>query len=265
MGMDFRGQVWTRVWKMTFLVWNRVSIGEPGGTPPPRIPRSTPLPLGLHTLAALSSLKKRWFAFIDVVLKGLWHGCPVQFLDNTSCAYLFAMELEELPVKDKITTSCQIPYVQYVSIAWFQTFQTTMNFENLLAYKFSKTTIAICFNLIQVCPSVSPFVFAVVFFLRLTDFEQLCLCVSLNLVAVPSVWILINFVTWLHWSPRCLCYLSSLLRSVNCELCFCFFRAYYKSLGIDLWCGELCGWFYTKGKCSSWPLNKSTEDASLQG
>ena len=110
--------------------------------------------------------------------------------------------------------------------------------------------------------TVPPFVFAVVFFLRLTDFEKLCLCVSLNLVAVPSVWMLINFVTRLHWSPRCLCHLSSLLRSVNYELFF--FRAYYKSLGIDLWCGELCGWFYTKGKCSSWPLNKSTEDASFQ-
>ena len=68
--------------------------------------------------------------------------------------------------------------------------------------------------------TVPPFVFAVVFFLRLTDFEKLCLCVSLNLVAVPSVWMLINFVTRLHWSPRCLCHLSSLLRSVNYELFF---------------------------------------------
>ena len=38
--MDFRGLVWKRVWKLKFLVWDR--IGEPGGTPPPRIPRSIP-------------------------------------------------------------------------------------------------------------------------------------------------------------------------------------------------------------------------------
>ena len=49
MGMDFRGLVWKRVWKMTcFLVWNVVRIWESGGKPLLRIPRSTipqpPLP-----------------------------------------------------------------------------------------------------------------------------------------------------------------------------------------------------------------------------
>ena len=37
--MDFRGQVWKQVWKM---FWSE--FGESGGTPPPRIPRSTPPP-----------------------------------------------------------------------------------------------------------------------------------------------------------------------------------------------------------------------------
>ena len=41
-GMDFRGQVWKRVWKMKFFWFDIGSrFGEPGGTPPPRIPRST--------------------------------------------------------------------------------------------------------------------------------------------------------------------------------------------------------------------------------
>ena len=46
------------------------------------------------------------------ILSRLKHRCIVQFLDNTSYAYLFAMDLEKLPVKDKITASCQILYVQ---------------------------------------------------------------------------------------------------------------------------------------------------------
>ena len=38
--MDFRGQDWRRVWSEIGS-----EFGEPGGTPPPRIPRNTPLPL----------------------------------------------------------------------------------------------------------------------------------------------------------------------------------------------------------------------------
>ena len=46
MGMEFRGHVWKRVWKMT-LFWSEKGsrFGEPRGTSPPRIPRSTPAPL----------------------------------------------------------------------------------------------------------------------------------------------------------------------------------------------------------------------------
>ena len=87
--------------KWPFLVWNRVRIWRTG--------RYTPTSPGVHIHSQVYGVwKKRWFAFIDEVSKGLWHGCVVQFLDNTSYAYLFAMELEKLPVKDKITASCQI-------------------------------------------------------------------------------------------------------------------------------------------------------------
>ena len=42
-GMDYRGQGWKRLWKET-IFWSEIGsgFGEPGGTPPPQIPRSTP-------------------------------------------------------------------------------------------------------------------------------------------------------------------------------------------------------------------------------
>ena len=45
--MDFRGLVWKRVWK-TYIFWSEIGsgFGEPGSTPPPRVPRSPPLPPG---------------------------------------------------------------------------------------------------------------------------------------------------------------------------------------------------------------------------
>ena len=44
-GMDFRGLIWKRVWKITFFS-SEIGSGfeEPGGTPPPTIPKSTPHP-----------------------------------------------------------------------------------------------------------------------------------------------------------------------------------------------------------------------------
>ena len=49
--MDFRGLVFKRVWKRTIFALNLIGLwfGELGGTPPPRIPRSTPRapPVGL--------------------------------------------------------------------------------------------------------------------------------------------------------------------------------------------------------------------------
>ena len=52
----------------------------------------------------------------------------------------------------------------------------------------------VLFNLFQLCPSVSPFVFVVLFtpsFHVLSSYFY----VSLSLVAVPTIWTLINFVT----------------------------------------------------------------------
>ena len=42
MGLDFRGQVWKRVWEMT-IFWSEIGsgFGEPGGSRP-QIPRNTP-------------------------------------------------------------------------------------------------------------------------------------------------------------------------------------------------------------------------------
>ena len=49
-GTDFRGQVWKRVWKMTFFSSDRGSgFGEPGGTPPPKILDVPPPSLGRHS------------------------------------------------------------------------------------------------------------------------------------------------------------------------------------------------------------------------
>ena len=46
MGIDFRGQVWKWVWKISDIFWSEIGsgFGEPGGKTPPRIPRITPLP-----------------------------------------------------------------------------------------------------------------------------------------------------------------------------------------------------------------------------
>ena len=51
-----------------------------------------------------------------------------------------------------------------VSQALYQPLETTkMNFEKLLANRFSRTTIAILFSLLQVCPSLPHFLFGVLF------------------------------------------------------------------------------------------------------
>ena len=71
-----------------------------------------------------------------------WLPCSFNF--NASYASLFAMNLISGLKNDKITFF----QTKYVSQALSQTLQTTkMNFENL-GNKFSKTTIAIRFNLL---------------------------------------------------------------------------------------------------------------------
>ena len=74
-----------------------------------------------------------------------------------------------------------------------------MNFagKNCLASKFSKTTIAVRFNfLLQVCPYVPPFLFAMLFIPSFNVWSGY-FNVSLNLVADSTVWIMIIFVTQL--------------------------------------------------------------------
>ena len=56
--MDFRGQVWKRVWKkQLFGPEMGPGFGEPGGTPPRRIPRNTSPPgefISVTSLVVLS-------------------------------------------------------------------------------------------------------------------------------------------------------------------------------------------------------------------
>ena len=59
-----------------------------------------------------------------------------------------------------------------------------------------KPTTAICFNLLQVCPSVPQFVFTVLLKPSCNVFSDY-FYVSLDLVAVPTFWILIKFMTQL--------------------------------------------------------------------
>ena len=157
------------------------------------------------------------------------------------------MELEKLPVKDKITASCQILYVQYVSLAWFQTFQTTMNFENLFGLQVFKNrncnlfqsslSLSIRASLCICCDIFSSFNrFWAVMFVCFTQFGSGSLC--LNVDKFRDTASLVSLLSLLLKFPIAFSKLWTLF--------FCFFRAYYKSLGIDLWCGELCGWFYTK-------------------
>ena len=39
--------------------------------------------------------------------KGLCYGCLVHFVDNNSCVFLFAMELEKSLVNDNIRATCK--------------------------------------------------------------------------------------------------------------------------------------------------------------
>ena len=59
-GMDFRGQVWKRVRKMTFFVWNKVRILRTGQHTPTKHFRSTP----------------RWFAKVRSKVARKLNRCP---------------------------------------------------------------------------------------------------------------------------------------------------------------------------------------------
>ena len=65
-GMDFRGLVWKRVWKMTFLVWNKVRTLRNGQqTPTKNIPKSTTPPQ--NEAKSKTFLVKKSFNYIP------WH------------------------------------------------------------------------------------------------------------------------------------------------------------------------------------------------
>ena len=94
-------------------------------------------------------------------------------------------------------TKPQFRVKQIVTQALYQTLKKTKkNLKKLSGKKVFKTTIAIRFNLLQVCSSAPTFVFAV---LLIPSFNALSsyLYISLNLVTDFTVWILINFVTQL--------------------------------------------------------------------
>ena len=74
--------------------------------------------------------------------------------------------------------------------------QQKWTLKNCNVKKFSKTTVSIRLNLLQVYPSVNPFVFAVLLIPFFNILSGYC-HVWLNSVTVPTVWILINFVTQL--------------------------------------------------------------------
>ena len=82
----------------------------------------------------------------------------------------------------------------------FNIFKTSVeiNFEKLLGHSVFKNhqikIISNHFNLLQVCPSVLSFGFAVLFISPL-NFVTIIFTVSLNLVVVTIASILINFVT----------------------------------------------------------------------
>ena len=63
----------------------------------------------------------------------------------------YAMKLEKLPLKDKIIASCHV----HIIVNYKQQKGTLKNWQ---VNKFSKTTIKICFNLLQVYQSLLPFV-----------------------------------------------------------------------------------------------------------
>lgn len=128
-----------------------------------------------------------------LILKGLCHNWLVQFVYNANYESLLAMELKKYLWTTKLTFVSK----KHVSQALYETLQTAkINSENCWANKFSNITIAIRFNLLQVWPSVLPFTFAVLF-IPSFDVSSDNFHVLVNLVAVPTDWILINFVTQL--------------------------------------------------------------------
>ena len=88
--------------------------------------------------------------------------------------------------------------------------QQKMYLKNCKANKFSKTTNAVHSNHLQVCQSMSLFVFAVLFKSSIHVLSGYIFCVSLSLVAVPRSTHCLNFDKFCHTAP-----LSSVLNLVG--------------------------------------------------
>ena len=115
--------------------------------------------------------------------RGLWHGCLVNFVN---IANYTSLSVKELSVNKETTCKRQnhsFLSTKYTCQALYQTlFLLTNNKNELLKTvrltSFQETTISIRFNLLQVCPSVSNYIFAVLFYLFFYCFEWLFLCFS---------------------------------------------------------------------------------------
>ena len=111
----------------------------------------------------------------------------VHVVYNVSYASLFAIKL----VKDKIKLRVKQICLSNITDQTLQ--KTKLIFEKNWLARFTKTTIAIRFKHLQVRPSAHPFAFAVLFIPSFNVFNQI--------VAVSTVWILINFVRQLLVTP----------------------------------------------------------------
>ena len=101
---------------------------------------------------------------------------------------------KEITEHDKIAASCPTNKLLKHNIRRYKHLKRTL--KNCLSNKLSKLITSIRFVLLQVCPSVPTFLFAVIFipsFKILRDYFY----ISLKLVAVPAVRIFIKFVTQL--------------------------------------------------------------------
>ena len=105
--------------------------------------------------------------------KGLHHGWLVHIVCNASYTSLFAMELKKLLVNGKIN---RVKQIRLLTISNQKHKQQKWTLKN----KFSKTTIEIHSNLLQVCPSM-PFLyilcylyFLLMFWVVIFKFHSIC-------------------------------------------------------------------------------------------
>ena len=73
------------------------------------------------------------------------------------------MKVEKIIVNDKIAASCQTNNIMSTKLYFKRYKQQKRTLKNSWANKLPKTTVAICFSLLQVCLSMPPFVFVVLF------------------------------------------------------------------------------------------------------